>query len=439
MKHIEVDLSKAIAFVDKGNFNQKCKLCAENDLKLKNKTGVGSDFLGWYDFPNKISDDLVYRINETASILRKNSEIIVVIGIGGSYLGAEAIINTLSGHFHCSKNNKPHIIFAGQNLSGDYHSELLSFLSGKKFSLIVISKSGTTTEPAIAFRLLRKELERSVGKEQAAKQIVAITDPNQGALRKLALQEKYTLFEIPSDIGGRYSVLSPVGLLPVACAGFDIQQLINGAKSMFEISNSNYAENPVYQYAALRHIFYSDSKTIEIIANYNPLLKSFSEWWKQLFGESEGKDKKGIFPVSVSYTTDLHSLGQYVQDGMRNIFETVLSVEIDKFDLKIPKDNLDLDNINYIAGKELGYVNKMAELGTILAHVSGGVPNIVIKIPELSEFYLGQLFYFFQKACAISGYLLGVNPFDQPGVESYKKNMFALLGKAGFEKDISEI
>ena len=394
--------------------------------------------MGWVNLPNNISNDLISEINETAKQLREKSEVIVVIGIGGSYLGAKAVIEALSGQFdHLKPERKnPHILFAGQNLSEDYHYELLDFLKDKKYSIIVISKSGTTTEPAIAFRLLRKDLESRFGKQETSKRIIAITDASKGALRNMAEQENYKSFIIDDDIGGRYSVLTPVGLVPVACAGYNIEEFVNGAKSMFENSqNISFEENPVYRYAAIRHALYSNNKTTEILANYDPRLNYIAEWWKQLFGESEGKENKGIFPASVSFTTDLHSLGQYVQEGLRNIFETVISVEKNKFNLEIPNDKDNFDNLNYLASKPIDYVNKMAELGTTLAHIDGNVPNIKITIPEITEYYIGQLIYFFERSCAISGYLLDINPFDQPGVEAYKKNMFALLEKPGFEEE----
>jgi glucose-6-phosphate isomerase len=440
MKNITIDLSNAFSFVNRDEFNKYDKLTFDQDQLLKNKTGNGNEFLGWYTLPHKISIDLISDIKNTAHRLIESSDIIVVVGIGGSYLGSKAVIESLSGNFGNLNPNHPKIIYAGHNLSEDYHYELLEFLKNKKYSIIIISKSGTTTEPAIAFRLLRNDLESRFGKKEASKRIVAITDSSKGALRNLANQENYKSFIISDDIGGRYSVLTPVGLLPIACAGFNIESLISGAKSMADISGKeSFENNPVYQYAAIRNILYSQNKTIEILANYDPRLNFIAEWWKQLFGESEGKENKGIFPTSVSFTTDLHSMGQYVQDGIRNIFETVISVEKNKYSVKIPNDFNNFDNLNFLEGKSIDFVNKMAEIGTTLAHVDGCVPNIKISIPELSEFYIGQLLYFFEKACAISGYLLEINPFDQPGVESYKKNMFALLEKPGFEKETKKI
>ena len=441
MKHLQVDLKNALSFVNQDDFNKYENFAKEQNEKITNKTGKGNDFLGWVDLPNNISQKNLQDINDTAKVLREKSEFIVIIGIGGSYLGAKAVIEALSGQFEYLRSNKenPHILFAGQNLSEDYHFELLEFLRDKKYSVIIISKSGTTTEPAIAFRLFRKDLENRFGKKEASKRIVAITDASKGALRNLTDQENYKSFIIDDDIGGRYSVLTPVGLLPIACAGFNIIEMVNGAKEMMQVTETKFDRNPVFQYASIRHLFYTKNKTIEILANYDPRLNFMAEWWKQLYGESEGKENKGIFPVSVSFTTDLHSLGQYVQEGLRNIFETVISVEKTRFNLNIPEDKDNFDKLNYLAGKPIDFVNKMAELGTTIAHVDGDVPNIKIILPEISEFHIGELIYFFEKACAISGYLLDVNPFDQPGVEAYKKNMFALLEKPGFEEETEKI
>ncbi len=441
MKHLQVDLKNALSFVNQDDFNKYENFAKEQNEKITNKTGKGNDFLGWVDLPNNISQKNLQDINDTAKVLREKSEFIVIIGIGGSYLGAKAVIEALSGQFEYLRSNKenPHILFAGQNLSEDYHFELLEFLRDKKYSVIIISKSGTTTEPAIAFRLFRKDLENRFGKKEASKRIVAITDASKGALRNLTDQENYKSFIIDDDIGGRYSVLTPVGLLPIACAGFNIIEMVNGAKEMMQVTETKFDRNPVFQYASIRHLFYTKNKTIEILANYDPRLNFMAEWWKQLYGESEGKENKGIFPASVNFTTDLHSLGQYVQEGLRNIFETVISVEKTRFNLNIPEDKDNFDKLNYLAGKPIDFVNKMAELGTTIAHVDGDVPNIKIILPEISEFYIGELIYFFEKACAISGYLLDVNPFDQPGVEAYKKNMFALLEKPGFEEETEKI
>lgn len=442
MKNIQVDLRNALSFINQDDFKNYDKQVNDQVKKLKNKTGKGSDFLGWLKLPENISKDQIADINETAKRLRSISEIIIVIGIGGSYLGAKSVIDALSGQFDYLKHDKnnPQILFAGQNLSEDYHYELLDFLKDKNYSIIVISKSGTTTEPAIAFRLFRKDLEKRFGNKEASNRIVAITDATKGALREMADQENYKSFIIDNDIGGRYSVLTAVGLLPIACAGFNIEELIEGANAMLNLSqNNSFDGNPVHQYAAIRHALYSKNKTIEILTNYNPKLNSLAEWWKQLFGESEGKENKGIFPASASFTTDLHSIGQYIQEGLRNIFETVISVEKTKYNLNIPSDNDNYDSLNFLAGKPIDFANKMAEKGTTLAHIDGHVPNIKITIPEINEYYLGQLLYFFEKSCAISGYLIDVNPFDQPGVEAYKKNMFALLEKPGFEEESNAI
>jgi len=439
MKNIQIDISNIFPFVQKDELNVYHALIKEKVQMLKEKSGKGNDFLGWLDLPKNISKQAVDDIKKTAIHLQKTSDVIVVIGIGGSYLGAKAVIESLSGYFK-QRSNTPEIIFAGHNLSEDYHFELTEYLKEKSFSLIVISKSGTTTEPAIAFRILRKELEDKIGKEESRKRIVAITDAEKGALKTLAKQENYKTFTIADDVGGRYSVLTPVGLLPIACAGYNIEELINGAKNMLDISESEpFDKNPVYQYAATRHLLYQKGKNIEILANYNLQLNYIAEWWKQLFGESEGKEQKGIFPASVSFTTDLHSMGQYIQDGLRNIFETVLSVDETNYNLKIPSDKENFDKLNYLAGKPIDFVNKMAEKGTTLAHVDGNVPNIRITIPKLNEHNIGELLYFFEKSCAISGYLLEINPFDQPGVEAYKKNMFALLEKPGFEEETTKI
>lgn len=442
MRNIKIDLTNALPFISQNDFKKYDKLIGEKNELLKTHKGKGGEFLAWLNLPNQISKELILDINKTALELREKSDVIVIVGIGGSYLGAKAVIEALSGNFDYLKsdNKNPIILFAGHNLSEDYHFELLNFLKDKKFSLVIISKSGTTTEPAIAFRLLRKELESRYGKQETANRIVAITDASKGALRSMANKENYKSFIIADDIGGRYSVLTPVGLLPIACAGFNIEELISGAIAITDlIDEKTFENNPVFQYAAIRHALYSKNRTVEILANYNPRLNFIAEWWKQLFGESEGKENKGIFPASVSYTTDLHSLGQYVQEGQRNIFETVISVENTKFNLEIPSDNDNFDKLNFLESKSIDYVNKMAELGTTLAHVDGNVPNIKISLPEINEFYIGQLLYFFEKSCAISGYLLDINPFNQPGVEAYKKNMFALLEKPGFEEETKEI
>ncbi|MCF8387498.1 MAG: glucose-6-phosphate isomerase, partial [Bacteroidales bacterium] len=410
---------------------------------LYDRSGKGNDFLGWMDLPTGISKERIDDINATAERIRDMAEVFVVIGIGGSYLGARAVIEALGHHFYELKKEKdyPLVIFAGQNISEDYLANLLEILDEKDYAVSVISKSGTTTEPAIAFRLIREHMEKKYGVEEARKRIIAITDKEKGALRTLADNEGYKTYVVPDDVGGRYSVLTPVGLLPIAMAGFDIEKLLQGAESMKnEIAEStDIKENPVALYAATRNALYQKDKIIEILVNYQPELYYFTEWWKQLYGESEGKEGKGIFPAGVSFTTDLHSMGQYIQDGLRKIFETVISVENPNKKLQIPKDEENLDKLNYIAGKRIHEVNLMAEKGTTIAHVDGGVPNIKISIPQVNEKSLGELIFFFEMACALSGYILGINPFDQPGVEEYKRNMFALLGKPGFEKETEKI
>ena len=410
---------------------------------LLSGNGAGNDFLGWVKLPTDTTDTLIDDINATARRLRNLCEVIVAVGIGGSYLGAKAVIEALSGSFSSLEPGRigaPKVLFAGQNIGEDYLAELLDYLNGKKFGIIVISKSGTTTEPAIAFRLLREKLEKEVGKENAKERIVAITDASRGALRTLANDEGYTTYVIPDNVGGRFSVLTPVGLLPIACAGFDIKALVEGARTMEAATNGDGPQtNMSLLYAMARNILYRGGKKTELLVNFNPKLHFFGEWWKQLYGESEGKDHKGIFPAAVDFTTDLHSMGQWIQEGERTIFETVVSVENPDRELVIPTDADNLDGLNYIAGKRVDEVNKMAELGTRLAHVDGGVPNILVTIPRIDADSLGQLIYFFEKACGISGYLLGVNPFNQPGVEAYKKNMFALLAKPGYEEATAAI
>lgn len=409
---------------------------------IKNKTGKGNDFLGWVDLPENTGDAFLSSIEESARRLASVSDIVVVIGIGGSYLGARAVIDALNHNFaNLLPRDHPLLVYAGQNLGEDYLAELLEVLNQKEYSIIVISKSGTTTEPAVAFRILKNHLEEKYGQHEAISRIVAITDKEKGALKELADKEGYDTFIVPDDVGGRYSVLTPVGLLPVAVAGFNIRELVQGAVKMRKLAmgSNELDSNPVALYAATRNALYRKGKTIEIMVSYQPNLYYLTEWWKQLFGESEGKENKGIFPAGVGFTTDLHSMGQYIQEGLRNIFETVLSVEKPKHSLLIPKDEGNADKLNYLAGQHIDQVNKMAALGTSIAHIDGGVPNIKICIPEINEFYLGQLIYFFEISCAISGYILGVNPFDQPGVEAYKKNMFALLGKPGFEKETAAI
>ena len=409
---------------------------------LYEKTGKGNDFLGWVQLPAQVSESEISLIEELASFYQKNAKLVVVIGIGGSYLGAKSALEALSDNFWAMKQSVfPKVIFAGQNISEDYLYELLDLLDTHEYGIVVISKSGTTTEPAVAFRLLKDHLEKQVGKAKAKDLIVAVTDEKRGALRTLSTQEGYRTFVIPDDVGGRYSVLTPVGLLPIAIAGFNIRQLLQGAADMQKATAPNvpFEENPAAIYAAARIELYRAGKTVEILAGYHPKLLYVTEWWKQLYGESEGKDCKGIFPAGVTLTADLHSMGQYIQEGLRNIFETVISVGRTAHKLRIPNDPANLDTLNFLSEKRIDEVNQMAELGTMLAHVDGGVPNIRIEIPAINEYNLGSLYYFFEIACGISGYLLGVNPFDQPGVEAYKKNMFALLDKPGYEEESKKI
>ena len=410
---------------------------------LHDGTRPGNDFLGWVNLPSSIDENYLKEIENTAALLRKECEAVVVVGIGGSYLGTKAVVDALSSSFDWlqTKRENPVLLYAGNNIGEDYVYELTEYLADKKFGIINISKSGTTTEPAIAFRILKNLLVDKVGVEKSRELIVAVTDASKGALRTLADSEGYKTFVIPDDVGGRYSVLTPVGLLPIAVAGLNIRKLVEGALYIENATGDNvpFEANPPAIYAAIRNELYKRGKKIEVLANYNPKLQYFSEWWKQLYGESEGKDNVGIFPAAVNFTTDLHSMGQWIQEGERSIFETVLSVNKVKQTVTIPEDAADLDGLNFLKGRRIDEVNKMAELGTRIAHIDGGVPNIVIEIPELSEYYIGQLIYFFEKACGISGYMLGVNPFDQPGVEDYKRNMFALLEKPGFEKETEEI
>lgn len=399
--------------------------------------GSGNEFLGWVEYPKNYDKDEFKRIKQAALKIKKNSDAFIVIGIGGSYLGSRAVVEALTHSFYNilpkSKRGTPEIYYAGNNISGTYLKDLLDILDGKDISINVISKSGTTTEPAIAFRIFKEYLEKKYGKTGAKERIYVTTDKSKGALRKLAEKEGYESFIINDNIGGRFSVLTPVGLLPIAVAGIDIDEIIKGARDgQDEYSINDLGSNYCYQYAAIRNILYKKGKDIEILVNYEPSLKYFSEWWKQLYGESEGKDGKGIFPSSVNFSTDLHSLGQYIQDGKRNLFETVIKVENPKKDIVIKEDLENLDGLNYLKGKTMDFVNKNACYGTIIAHKDGNVPNLIVSIPEINEYYIGKLIYFFEKACAVSGYMLGVNPFDQPGVEAYKKNMFALLGKPGY-------
>ena len=444
MKNITLDITKAAQFLKAGAVEALKPQVKAAQEALENGTCPGNDFLGWLHLPSSISADFIKQIQDCANVLRQNCEAIVVAGIGGSYLGARAVIEALSNSFAwlVGDTKNPTILFAGNNIGEDYLSELTDYLKDKKFGVINISKSGTTTETALTFRLLKKQCEDQRGKEEAKKVIVAVTDAKKGAARTCADKEGYTSFIIPDNVGGRFSVLTPVGLLPIACAGFDIAKLVEGAQSMEKACGKDvpFDENIASQYAAVRNALYAEAgKKIEIMVNYQPKLHFMSEWWKQLFGESEGKDGKGIFPASCDFTTDLHSMGQWIQEGERTIYETVISVEKPNRTMLFPNDEENLDGLNFLAGKRVDDVNKMAELGTRLAHVDGGVPNIRISMPELNEYYLGQLIYFFEIGCGISGNVLGVNPFNQPGVEAYKKNMFALLDKPGYEAESKAI
>jgi glucose-6-phosphate isomerase len=435
-ENISLSLKNVVGFVSYEEIIALAKKSVRHLESLNNGSGAGSDFLGWLSLPDDIVPQLD-KIEKIAKYLRSISNITVVIGIGGSYLGSRAVIEALSHSFSSLRKKDHQILFAGQNVSEDYLSELIDILDVSDYSVLVISKSGVTTEPAIAFRIIKNHLEKKVGKTAAAKRIIAITDSRKGALRPLAELNGYETFVIPDNIGGRYSVLTPAGLLPIALKGIDIKSLISGAKSMEQITrfNKDAVTNPSLLYAAARNLIMQSGKTTEIMVSYNPKLHYFAEWWKQLFGESEGKEGKGLFPASVDFTTDLHSLGQYIQDGQRIMFETVLSVNIPERTLTVPTDTDNADQLNYLSGKRLSEIDHNAEDGTTLAHNDGKVPVINISVPKLNEFYIGQLFYFFELACAVSGYILDVNPFDQPGVEAYKRNMFALLNKPGFETE----
>ncbi len=443
MNHLKFSYDNALNFVGKQDIFHYQKAIDSHFLAIREHTGKGNEFLGWADLPISVEEALITKIEAAATRFREKSEVSVVVGIGGSYLGARAVIGALSPDFDLLRRRagNPVMLFAGNNISEDYLTELLQVLDEKDYTITVISKSGTTTEPALAFRLLREHMERKYGKAETKQRIIAITDKEKGALKQLSDKEGYETFVVPDDVGGRYSVLTPVGLLPIAIAGFDIRALLKGAQNMddFLVTTTKIDENPVATYAAVRNALYAKGKIIEIMVNYEPRLFYFTEWWKQLYGESEGKENKGIFPSGVSNTTDLHSMGQYIQEGLRILFETVLSVEKPKHKLLIPSDEANLDKLNYIAGKRIHEVNRMAELGTTLAHVDGGVPNLKVTIPEISEEMMGEVIYFYEMACAVSGYILGINPFDQPGVEAYKRNMFALLGKPGFEKETETI
>lgn len=433
MNSIKFDYSKICNFVSKDEVNALYPQAQEALRSLKNGTGKGNDFLGWLNLPVEITSEQLADIEKTAADMRARTQVVVVIGIGGSYLGARAVIEALSNSFHNYEETDMKVIFAGHNIGEDYYHELLNYLKNKEFGICVVSKSGTTTEPAIAFRLLKELLEKKVGRSEAGKRIVAITDAAKGALRTLADQEGYKTFIIPDNVGGRFSVLTPVGLLPIAIAGFNIRELVQGAVEMRQECVSN-DKSIAMEYAVARTALYRKGYAVELLANFNPKLHYITEWWKQLYGESEGKENKGIFPAGADFTTDLHSMGQYIQEGVRMLMETVISVEKPDYKVQIPSDAANLDKLNFLAGKRVDEVNKMAELGTQIAHVDGGVPNMKVVMPALNAQYIGQLFYFFEIACGISGTMLGVNPFDQPGVEAYKNNMFALLDKPGYEE-----
>ena len=434
MSQLRIDTSKLKSFIGEQcmpRFQEEIKNCHRDLLA---HTGKGNEFLGWLDLPVSASPGLLARIKADAARIRQMAEVFVVIGIGGSYLGSRAVIEALGNPFQSLVGEGTYIVYAGENLSEDYHAQLMELLDRRSYAVAVISKSGTTTEPAVAFRLIRQHIEAKYGKAGARERIFAVTDESRGALKKLADAEGYASYVIPDDVGGRYSVLTPVGLLPIAVAGFDIEALLEGARSMREVAidSGDCSTNPCAIYAAARNILYRNGKVIELLVSFEPGLLYMIEWWKQLYGESEGKENKGIFPAGVTFTSDLHSMGQYIQEGMRTLFETVISIEAPERNLVVPDDPENLDGLNFISGKRLSEVNRMAELGTLMAHVDGGVPNIRIILPAINENSIGQLIYFFEFACALSGYALGVNPFDQPGVEAYKKNMFALLGKPGF-------
>ncbi|MFD4932212.1 glucose-6-phosphate isomerase [Peribacillus butanolivorans] len=437
---ISFDYSNALSCMKKKEVDHLSEFVKAAHNRLHEKKGLGSDFLGWVDLQIHYDKDEFERIKQVAERIRDNSDALIVIGVGGSYLGARAAIEALTHSFHNQVNNTTQVYFAGHNISSTYMAHLLELLEDKDISVNVISKSGTTTEPAIAFRILREYMEKKYGKEEARKRIYATTDQAKGALKKLADEEGYETFVIPDDVGGRYSVLTSVGLLPIAVAGLNIDRMMEGAVEAYhKYNNSDLLSNDCYQYAAVRNILYGKGNVIELLVNYEPSLHYVSEWWKQLFGESEGKDQKGLFPASIDYTTGLHSMGQYVQEGRRNLIETVLHVKKPRVELTIQEEPENIDGLNFLSGKTMNEVNIKAFQGTVLAHIDGGVPNLIVELDEMNEYNFGEMIYFFEKACAISGYLLGVNPFDQPGVESYKKNMFALLGKPGFEKEKKEL
>ncbi|MEE1070203.1 MAG: glucose-6-phosphate isomerase [Paludibacteraceae bacterium] len=441
---MKLTLTNAASFLQAEALELLEKQTVAANALLENGQGAGNDYIGWVTLPSSITNDELDDIQNTANILRNKCEVVIVAGIGGSYLGARAVNDALASAFdayQATDRKNPYVVYAGNNIGEDYLAELMEFIDDKQFGIINISKSGTTTETALAFRLLKTVLEQKVGKEEARNRIVAITDQAKGALRSLATKEGYKTFVIPDNVGGRFSVLTPVGLLPIAVAGGDIYTLVKGAQDMEKATAAEiaYAQNPACQYAAIRNALYQSGKKIEILVNFNPKLHYFSEWWKQLYGESEGKNNKGIFPAAVDFTTDLHSMGQWIQEGERTIFETVISIEKANKQVLVPMDEENLDGLNFLAGKRVDEVNKMAELGTQLAHIDGGVPNIHISFEKIDEYNIGQFIYFFERACGISGYVLGVNPFNQPGVEAYKKNMFALLDKPGYEKESEAI
>lgn len=441
---VKFDYSLTNGIVSEDEIKSMAKIAKDARDVLVSKSGAGNDFLGWIDLPVDYDKEEFARIQKAAEKIKSDSEVLLVIGIGGSYLGARAAIEFLRHGFYNSVSKEirktPEIYYCGNSLSGTYLSQLIEVIGDRDFSVNIISKSGTTTEPAVAFRIFKEMLEKKYGKEEAAKRIYATTDKAKGALKNLSTEEGYETFVVPDDVGGRFSVLTAVGLLPIAVSGADITKLMEGAASMREIClNKDFDENESLKYAAVRNILLRKGKSVEILGNYEPAFHYVAEWWKQLFGESEGKDQKGIFPASVDLTTDLHSMGQFIQDGSRIMFETIMELEKPSYDITIQEEAVDLDGLNYLAGKTLDFINKSAMKGTQLAHTDGNVPNLVVKVPEQNEFYLGQLFYFYEFACGVSGYILGVNPFNQPGVESYKKNMFALLGKPGFEAQREEL
>ena len=444
MSKVTFDYSKAAPFIKDHEVESMKKLAMDAKELLVSKEGAGNDFLGWIDLPVNYAKEEFARIKKAAAKIQSDSEVLLVIGIGGSYLGARAAIEFLRHSFYnvVSKEVRktPEIYFVGNSISSTYIRHLMDVIGDRDFSINMISKSGTTTEPAIAFRVFKEMMEKKYGKAEAAKRIYATTDKARGSLKNLATEEGYETFVVPDDVGGRFSVLTAVGLLPIAVSGADIDKLMEGAQAGREAAlNTPFEDNDAVKYAALRNILLRKGKQIEILANYEPSVHYVSEWWKQLYGESEGKDQKGIFPASVDLTTDLHSMGQFIQDGSRNLFETVINIETSREEIILQEEPVDLDGLNYLAGKSVDFVNKSAMNGTILAHTDGQVPNLMVKVPEVNEFYLGELFYFFEFACGVSGYLLGVNPFNQPGVESYKKNMFALLGKPGYEAQREEL